>query len=70
MTTYEVAFADYDGQRSFDHERQSLTDDSDAAVEAALADLEQRLGRKLPLDTRTDFPSFTLYGDGEEIGGG
>lgn len=45
-------------------------DPTDADIEAARLAVEDRIGRKLPVDPRTGFPSFTIYADGEEYGGG
>ena len=42
----------------------------DAAIESARVQLEKINGQKFPTDPKTDFPSFTLYKDGVEIGGG
>ena len=48
----------------------TLTDESDAAVEAALAEVEAKRG-ELPKDNRTDFPNFTIFDDqGNELMGG
>lgn len=43
---------------------------TDKKIEASLSKLEKRAGKKLERDSRTDFPSFTVYHNGEEIGGG
>jgi hypothetical protein len=47
-----------------------LSEFSDEAMEAARQEAERLLGRKLPLDPKTGYPSFTVYRDGVEIGGG
>lgn len=47
-----------------------IKSEADAHVNAKLAQIEKTLGTKLERDRRTDFPSFTIYKDGEEWGGG
>ena len=47
-----------------------LPDYNDEEIEAVRIRVEKRLGRFLPEDPRTGFPSFTIYADGEEVGGG
>lgn len=47
----------------------NLSEFSDAAIETTLKRVEKRHG-KLPRDERTNFPSFTVYEWGQEIGGG
>lgn len=54
----------------FDAYRCELPACTDQAIEAARLAAEQHLGQPLKVDPRQDFPSFTLYKDGEEIGGG
>ena len=51
-----------------------LEDFSDVSIEAAREqadhDLEEAGQPRLVEDSRHDFPSFTVYEDGEELGGG
>jgi hypothetical protein len=47
-----------------------LSDESDTEIERARRHVERVLGKPLPLSTKTDYPEFTLYVNGEEIGGG
>lgn len=43
----------------------------DTALDLARSAVEKRLGRKLPIDPRTNYPSFTVYNAaGDEVGGG
>lgn len=43
---------------------------TDKSIEKTLKLYETRTGKPLPKDSRTDFPSFTVYQNGEEVGGG
>jgi hypothetical protein len=43
---------------------------SDVEIERARHTVEYRIERPLPVDSRTGFPSFTVYEDGIEFGGG
>lgn len=45
-------------------------DGTDKSLESALKKIEKAIGKKLELDPKSDFPSFTYYEDGEEMGGG
>jgi len=47
-----------------------LSDFSDEVIIVDRTALEAQEGEKLEVDPRTDFPSFVLYENGEEIGGG
>lgn len=48
-----------------------LASDTNEAFDKALAKVEAAIGRKLYRDvTRQDFPGFTYYEDGEELGSG
>lgn len=60
---YSIRFAGVPGYHK-------LSDFTDAAIEESLAALEKATGTKLARDSRTDFPNFDVYKDGEEIGGG
>jgi hypothetical protein len=51
--------------------RITLRDETDEALEAALAKAEKQTGREFPRDPSTGFPEFTLYNArGEEVGQG
>jgi hypothetical protein len=56
----------------FDHYPRALRlhFEDDHAIERARKYAEEKLGTPLPIDPRTNFPAFTLYRDGEEVGGG
>lgn len=43
---------------------------TDKNIEEIRNIVEKEIGHKLPVDPKTDFPSFTIYEDGEAIGGG
>lgn len=66
MTKLEIEFSGR-GNKWF---RCDLAGEEDAAIESARVQLEKINGQKFSTDPKTDFPSFTLYQDGVEIGGG
>jgi hypothetical protein len=66
MTKPEIEFCG----RGYKRIRCDLASEEDAAVESARVQLEKINGQKFPTDPKTGFPSFTLYQDGVEIGGG
>jgi heat shock protein HslJ len=66
MTKLEIEFCGR-GNQLF---RCDLASEEDAAIESDRVQLEKINGQKFPTDPKTDFPSFTLYQDGVEIGGG
>ena len=43
---------------------------ADRDIEQARLKAERLIGRRLPRDQRTDFPTFTIYVDGVEDSGG
>ena len=61
--TYEIEFEGCDS-------RLALAEPTDAEIDRARAEAEERLGRKLEDDDRTGFPSFSVYEEGEWIAGG
>jgi hypothetical protein len=66
MTKLEIEFYGR-GNKLF---RFDLASEENAALECARVQLEKINGQKFPTDPKTDFPSFTLYRDRAEIGGG
>ncbi len=63
--TLEIAF--WGGWK--DWPKQPLTKMTDDEIEKARVECEKTHG-PLPIDERTGYPSFGIYEDGEEIGGG
>ena len=47
-----------------------IRENTDAEIVNAKDKIERWLNKKLPKDDRTGFPSFTVYENGQEIGGG
>ncbi|CAB4190023.1 hypothetical protein UFOVP1196_26 [uncultured Caudovirales phage] len=43
---------------------------ADEFIEAARLEVERQMGAPLSVDPRTDFPSFTVYENGAELGEG
>lgn len=60
---YSIKFEDIPGYHK-------ISGMNDKAIEKKLSELEKATGKKTPRDSRTDFPSFTVYRNGEEQGGG